>query len=132
MFEITATATFHNDAGAQTKEPRVYHWVDLEKKDVISFERQFNKAMMRMTDMADDVHHGKLPKGGLTNPVEMRLDVVVLEDGAKWLRATYEWPKMGEEGQGMFFGVMDGELAKLSNELKKFKPTKPTQGKGKV
>jgi len=117
MFKVIATASFLKD-GSETKPPMVYTWDGIEKKHVVEeLEDSMIKALGKMNQMAVDVGKGKTPKPGTTNPVEMHLDIVVLEEGKKWARSLFEWPNMGEEQQAMTIGIFDGELAHVSKHV---------------
>ena len=119
MFEVTATTTFLKADGSQAKDPYSRSWTGLEKESVVDhLEARMLKALSKLNSLSTDVIHGNAPRPETTNPVEMRMEVVFLEDGAKWHRSVFEWPHMGIEQQEMLLGMFNGELSNLPSELK--------------
>jgi hypothetical protein len=119
MFEIGCVISYHKPDGSKAKDGETRSWADLSKQDVHEFETAFNRAMTKMSKLAQDKAKGKV-KWLMTKtaPCEMRMDIVINEDGVKWMRSTYEWPNMGEEAQAMLLGMIDGELSTLPDELR--------------
>ena len=119
MFEINCTTSFHADDGSKTKDDYVRQWTGLEKEHVVEhFEMAFNRAMMKMNKMAAEVNRGRAPKPTTTLPVEMRMDIMITEDGAKYIRASYEWPNVGEEQQALLLGMLNGELSMMPDDIR--------------
>jgi hypothetical protein len=119
MFEVTATATYVNADGSEARPPYSRTWGPLEKNHVVDhLEMRMIRALDKMNDMAIQVNHGKAPHPTTTNPSEMRLELMVLEDGKKWARTTFEWPKMGDEQVAMTLGILEGELEHIAPEVK--------------
>jgi hypothetical protein len=118
MFDINCVISYGPGADGAVKDGDVRSWSDLDKRDVIEFETAFNRAMTKMGKMAADTARGRARKIVGTNKTEMRMEITITEDGVKWLRATYEWPNMGEEQQALLLGTIDGELSTLPDELR--------------
>ncbi len=133
MFEVIAKVTFHGDDGREVKEPKIYNWTNLEKVSVVEdLEDSMVRALTKLNNISKEMVRGRAPIPTTTNPLELRLEMVVLEDGVKWTRAIFEWPNMGEEQQGMLIGIFDGELANMSKHVKdRFKQIKKPQAKAK-
>lgn len=113
MFEVTATAT----AGSEELYSRV--WSNLEKAGVVDhLEDKMISALAKMNALSSDVGHGRAPKPATTNPVEVVFTMLVTENGAKWAKATFEWPNMGIEQQQMMLGILNGELSTVDSAVK--------------
>ena len=131
MFEVVATATFLKEDGSQAKDPYVRSWEGLTKDQVVDhLEARWIKSLVKLNGLSSDVIHGNAPTPPTTNPVEMRMDLLVNEDGVKWTRAVMEWPNMGIEQQEMLIGMLNGEMSSLPTEVKG-KENKGKKGKGK-
>ena len=131
MFEVVATFTFLKADGSQAKDPYVRSWEGLTKDQVVDhLEARWIKALVKLNGLSSDVIHGNAPKPPTTNPVEMRMDLLVNEDGVKWTRTVMEWPNMGIEQQEMLIGMLNGEMSSLPTEVKG-KENKGKKGKGK-
>ena len=97
----------------------VFEWANLTKVDTVShLEDRLIKCLVKLNDMSDDVIRGRAPMPTTTDPVEMTLEFLIEEDGVKWHRSLLEWPKMGDEQQALFLGLLAGELATLPGEVK--------------
>jgi hypothetical protein len=128
MFEVNASFTFHKDDGSEAKPPYARSWAGLEKVHVVEqLERGLMRAMLKMNDLAADINRGKAPRPTTTDPVELRLVAEVLEDGVKWTKVTFEWPKMGEEQQSLMIGMVNGELSGIVD--KEVRDSERKQGK---
>jgi hypothetical protein len=120
MFDVKCTFTYLKADGSEAKPAYVREWEGLEKLQIIDqLELGYNRAMLKMTHLSSAIAKGHAPKPTTnTDPVEMRADILITEDGEKWLRTTHEWPKMSEEGQAAFLGVLEGELSTVGDEVK--------------
>jgi hypothetical protein len=118
-FDINVDITYLKPDGSAAKEPESREWNDLEKAHVVEhFEMAFNRAMLKMNRLSVDQGRGHSRKWTNTNPVEMRMDIRITEDGAKWMRSTYEWPNVGDEAQALLLGTIDGELSTMPDEVR--------------
>jgi hypothetical protein len=117
-FSVVSTIRFFLPDGREAKPAVVYEWLDIDKRHVINLEHRLNSALLKLSALSEEVVQGKVPKPGTTDPVEMTLDCLATEDGRKWSRVKFEWPKMGVEQQQLLIGVFDGELANADTELK--------------
>jgi hypothetical protein len=119
MFEINCAISYHKPDGSESKAAESRLWADLNKGDVHDFEAAFNRALTKLNKLSGDRSRGRNKmKLGSTNPCEMRMDITITEDDAKWLRVSYEWPNCSEEGQAFILGAIDGELSTLSDEVR--------------
>jgi len=113
-FVITATVTFDG-----TKPPYVRTWGPLEKSHVVDhMEMRWIRALGKLNDLATQVNHGKVPKPTTTNPVTMKMDLNITEDGALWCNTNMTWPKMGDEQQATLIGIFEGEIEHVGKEIK--------------
>lgn len=131
MFDVNASFRFLKADGTEAKPPYARSWLGVEKVQVVEqLERALMKAMLKMNAISADVGRGRAPKPSCTNPVELVLTAEVLEDGVKWSKVTFEWPKMGEEQQALMLGIVDGELAgTVQEETQKAESKKPKRDK---
>jgi len=131
MFEVVATATFLKTDGSSARDPYVRSWTGIEKESVIDhLEARMISALGKLNGLASDVVHGNAPKGESTNPCEMRVEVLITEDGVKWQRTLLEYPNMGIEAQETLLGIFNGELSTMPSDMKN-KENKGKKGKGK-
>jgi hypothetical protein len=114
-FDVIAAYKFLKADGTEAKPPYERSWLGIEKVHVVEqLERGLMRAMLKMNSISGDIGRGKAPESTVTNPVELVLTATVLEDGVKWAKVTFEWPKMGEEQQALMIGIVDGELSASS------------------
>jgi len=129
MFNAKLTVGFSG-----TKPDVVFEWADVTKAEIIiDLEAKLLKGLLKLNDLALDIVKGNLPKGTTTSPVEMTVEFLIEEDGAKWHRTVLEYPKMGEEQQAMFIGLISGEASSMSREARgkaKVKTKEKHEGKG--
>ena len=129
MFEVTATVSYWKD-GAETRAPYIRQWSGIAKEHVVDqLEARWIRALGKLNGLSSDVIHGNAPVPETTNPVEMRMDLLITEDGEKWCRTSMEWPKMGIEQQEALLGIFNGELSGLSVEVKSKESKGKTKGK---
>lgn len=124
MFDVTLTIGL-----GPTKDPVVFEWSDVSKLQIVNdLERRLVSTLSKLNALAQAILDGHIPGGAMTNPVEMVIEFLVTEDGEKWHRTTLEYPKMGDEQQAMFIGMLTGELSGMSKETKA--KAKPAKAKG--
>jgi hypothetical protein len=125
MFDVTLTVGL-----GPAKDPVVFEWGDVSKVQAVAdLEQRLVKALLKLNSMSQAIIAGTIPAGTTTNPVEMTIEFLVTEDGAKWHRTVLEYPKMGEEQQSLILGMLTGELSGVSKETKA--KAKPAKAKGK-
>jgi len=130
MFEIVCTFSFHDTAGAKVKEDFVRAWDGLTKEQVVDdFEVAHNNAMTKMMNLSSEMNSGNAPRPTTTDPVELRCDITITEDGVKWMRVNYEWPKMGEEQQSLLIGMLSGEISAMPRATKSREKRQPKKDK---
>lgn len=122
MFDVTLTIGL-----GPANEPVVFEWVDLTKAQAITdIQRRLIDALSKMNGLSQAILDGRLPPAGpATNAVEMVVEFLITEDGAKWHRTVLEYPGMGDEQQALIVGMLTGELSMLTRDTKgKAKPKK--------
>jgi hypothetical protein len=119
MFTIDCTVSYHNADGSKAKDDYVRKWEGLEKEHVVEhFEAAYSRWMTKLNRLSVDINKGRAPMPSTTKPVEMRMDIVISENGAKWCRALHEWPHMGEEQQSLLIGMLSGELSSMPEDVR--------------
>lgn len=125
MFDITLNVNL----GA-AKSPVVYAWTDVTKEDIVEIEENLLRGLLKLNGVMRAELSGTIPKGSNTNPVEMVVEFLITEDGEKWHRTMLEYPKMGEESQALFLGMLAGGLTETPKNVKdkvKRKKEKPAK-----
>ena len=126
MFDVTLTVGL-----GPAKEPVAFEWGDLSKMQAVAdLERRLVESLLKLNGLSQAIIDGKVPAGTTTNPVEMVIEFLVTEDGAKWHRTVLEYPKMGEEQQALIIGMLTGELTGLSKETRNKAKPKREKAKG--
>jgi len=114
MFDVTLSIGL-----GPVKDPVIYEWADVSKLQIVTeIERRLLEGLLKLGALSTAILDGSMPTATTTNPIEMVIEFLVMEDGEKWHRTVLEYPKMGEEQQVMFLGMLAGEMSSMSREVR--------------
>ncbi len=126
MFDVTLTV-----GCGPAKDPVVFAWGDVSKAQaVVDIQQRLVKMLLKLNGLSQALIAGTIPAGTAVNPIEMTIEFLITDGGQKWHRTLLEYPKMGEEQQAVFMGMLVGELSSMTRETRA--KAKSVTAKGKA
>lgn len=127
MYNVSITLT---TPAVLDDEDIVFAFTVAEKREVRKVERALMKGLDHLGKLADDADGKKSGIFAGTDPQEMHLVYEVTKDGAKWTKATHEWPNQTDVAREYLKSMLDGLLKEAGHFQSKQR--RPKRGRGRA